>query len=94
MHSEAASEYLIHTLETYREYDFNELAADVGIGDDFYVVSEGDDGSKESYSVSVDFEWETTERNSIVLTGTLFGPSPQGDGVLPEIQNERIVISR
>lgn len=94
MNKEAASEFLIHTLEAYREYDFNEIAADIGIGDNFEVLSEGDDGSRESYSVSVNFEWETTDRNSIVLTGTLFGPSPQGNGVLPEMRNESIVIRR
>jgi len=94
MDKEAASEFLVHTLETYKEYPFNELVNDIGIGDDFYVVSEGDDGSKHGYSVSVEFEWENEARNSLVLTATIYGPNPKEGGVVPELQKESIVVQR
>ena len=89
-----ASEFLIQTLESYREDPFEELVNDVGVGDNYYVVSEGNDGSEEGYSVSIEIEWQSEERNSLILTATMFGPGPEGGGLVPELQKESIIIKR
>lgn len=92
MDKDVAREFLMQTLESYKEVPFEELANDVGIGDSFYVVAKGNDGSEEGYSVSIDIEWSPMTKSSLVLTATVFGPGPEGGGVLPELQRESIVI--
>jgi len=92
MNEDSASEYLLQTLESYREIGYEELVSDVGIGDHYSVVSEGVDGSREGYLVSIEIEWETGAKDSLVLAATLSGPSSDGGGVLPELQRENIII--
>ena len=89
-----ASELLLEAIDSYRDRPFQELVLEVGIGDDYYMISEGDDGSKENYSISIENEWYTEALDKLLITATIYGPSPKEGGVVPELQSESVVVER
>lgn len=89
-----ASELLLDAIDNYRDRPFQELVLEVGIGDDYYMISEGDDGSKESYSISIENEWYTEAQDKLLIKATIYGPSPKEGGVVPELQSESVVVER
>lgn len=89
-----ASELLLEAIDNYKARSFQELVSEIGIGDDYYMVSEGDDGSKEGYSISIENEWHGESQDQLILTATIFGPSPKEGGIVPEFHRESMVVDR
>lgn len=89
-----ASELLLDELNYYKDSPFDELANEVGFGEFYEIVAEGDDGSKERYSVSIEYQWVEESQNRLMLTATIYGPAPVEAGIVPELHSESIVLER
>ncbi len=87
-----ASEILLDVIDNYKKRPFQALVSEIGIGDDYYMIAEGEDGSKQGYSISIENEWHNQSTGQLLITATIYGPSPKEGGVVPELHRESLVV--
>ena len=89
-----ASEILLDAIDNYKVRTFQTLVSEIGIGDDYYMIAEDEDGSKEGYSISIENEWHNQSAGQLVITATVYGPSPKEGGVVPMLHRESLVVEK
>ena len=87
-----ASEILLDAIDNYNTRSFQTLVGEIGIGDDYYMIAEGEDGSKQGYSISIENEWHNQSVGQLLITATIYGPLPKEGGVVPELHRESLVV--